>query len=40
MEEQRFGENIMDENRAIINVLNDIWCPILGTFNMYHYVCL
>jgi hypothetical protein len=24
MEEQRFGENIMDENRAIINVLNDI----------------
>lgn len=40
LEEQRFGENIMDENIVIIDVLSDIWCQTLGTFNMYHYECL
>jgi len=39
-QEQRFGENIKDENKVILNVLNEIWCQILGTFNIYHYECL
>lgn len=36
---QRFGENIKDENKVILNVLNTILCQILWLLT-YQYECL